>query len=69
MIRVLFFLAVVYIIYKIVQVVLRAVGSPQRPSGPRVYNSRNSAKPPQQFNNVKDAEFEDITPKDEKKTP
>jgi hypothetical protein len=45
--------------------ILQFVGSILRPSPPREEPRRKERKPPEQFSNIQDAEFEDITHKKE----
>lgn len=71
LIRLIFYFAIGYIIWRIVMAVARLLSAPQQP--PRRTDSGSSQKPPaQKYTDIQDAEFEDITPKppkDPKKPP
>ena len=62
--RLLFYLVLGYVIWKIIQVALRAIASPPREGG-SVFGQRPDQKK-ETFKDVKDADFEELPP-DEKK--
>ena len=67
MIRFLLFLFLVYIIWKIIQVVSRVM-SGSRSDHENVFGSQPTPKKTQTFKDVQDAEFEELPPDDKKKS-
>ncbi len=68
MLRLLWYFLVGYVLWKVVQMVIKAIAGPGLPGSPP------PAAPPQaprrkDFTDVRDAEFEDITPKNDPKKP
>lgn len=62
--RLLFYFAVGYIIWRIFLAVTRVLNPPQQPSRrPNTGPARSQKAPPQKYSDIQDAEFEDITPK------
>jgi len=63
--RVLMWVMIGYIVYRISQLVLRMMSSgPRRGEDIDPFASAPPQPPAQRFDNVKDADFEDITPKE-----
>ena len=65
MLRLLFYLVLGYVVWKIIQVVSRVMSAPPRDSG-NVFSQRPGEKKSETFKDVKDADFEELPP-DEKK--
>lgn len=65
MTRLLLYLAIGYLIWKVVQIFSRGASSSRRDSGD-VFGKRPSQKTEKDFKDVQDAEFEELPP-DEKK--
>ena len=65
MFRLLFYLAFGYLVWRFIQVVMRSMSNSSRDQGD-TFASRGPQKPPQNFKDVQDAEFEELPP-DEKK--
>lgn len=65
MFRLLVYLALGYMIWKIVQIVARNMSS-SRHNDEDVFANQSPKKPPQMFKDVKDADFEELPPDDKK---
>lgn len=65
MLRLLFYLVVGYVVWKIVQAVAQAMSAPPR-DRPDVFSQSPEQKKKETFKDIKDADFEELPP-DEKK--
>ncbi len=65
MLRLLLYLVFAYLIWKIIQIVSRAMSAPPRDKED-VFTQRPEPKKPETFKDIKDADFEELPP-DEKK--
>ena len=71
--RFILFVIVGYILWRLVQMVVRIMGNRRNRHDNDIFeSSQNRSSPAQKFSDIKDADFEDITPKeknDEKTKP
>jgi hypothetical protein len=58
-----------FILWRIIRVTMRLIGGRERPNINDLREKYRQQRPGQQFKDVQDADFEDITPKEEKKGP
>lgn len=63
MLRLLWYFLVGYILWKIVQMVMKVFAGPVRPGAPPPPPTGRPPSPKKDFTDIQDADFEDITPK------
>ncbi|MGB2958038.1 MAG: hypothetical protein WBG01_04230 [Bacteroidota bacterium] len=68
-IKILLFVAMGFILWRIIRVTMRLLGGRERPNIEDLRDKYRQRKPEQKFRDVKEADFEDITPKEKKEGP
>ncbi len=68
MVRFFFYVLLAIVMWKIVQTTMRILGSGRQSRDSHAFRRRDTGTPPD-FRNIKDADFEDITPKEPKGGP